>query len=129
MRTPSGLNPWLPKGEVPAVPIHLLPPSCLLLLLAQPLAQRLEQLVPAAEGFDAAFLLLAQQPLGELLQPFGRQLRDQLLEQLLRALEMFGEHAVEAVEVPLVLHHRHARQVIELFGGKRGHPGLERLEQ
>ena len=28
-RTPSGLKPWAPNGEVPAVPIHLLPPWCL----------------------------------------------------------------------------------------------------
>ena len=26
---PSGLSPSLPKGEVPSVPTHLLPPSCL----------------------------------------------------------------------------------------------------
>ena len=42
---------------------------------------------------------------------------------------MFGEHAVEAVEMPLVLHHRHARQVVELFGRECGDPGFERLEQ
>ena len=116
MRTPSGLNPWLPKGEVPAVPIHLLPPSCLPRCSRKPLAQGLEQLVPAAQAFDAPPFLLAQQPLGELLQPFGRQLGGQLLEQFLRAFEMFGEHPVEAIEMPLVLHHRHAREVVELFG-------------
>ena len=27
MRTPSGLSPCAPKGDLPAVPIHLLPPS------------------------------------------------------------------------------------------------------
>ena len=28
MRIPSGLYPYAPKGEVPAVPTHLLPPWC-----------------------------------------------------------------------------------------------------
>ena len=37
------------------------------LLFAQPLAQSLEQLVPAAQTFDAPPLFLAQQSLGELL--------------------------------------------------------------
>src|SRR6185436_8571624 len=50
------------------------------LLLAQPLLQGLEQLLPAAQGFDAAFFLYAEQPLGDLLQPFGRQPGHQLFE-------------------------------------------------
>ena len=39
---------------------------------------------------------------------------------LLRALEVRGEHAVEAVEVPLVLHQRRAREVVEVFRRRAG---------
>ena len=63
------------------------------------------------------------------LQPLRRQLGDQLLEQFFGAFEMFGEHPVEAIEMPLVLHHRHAREIVELFGRQGGDARLERLEQ
>ena len=42
---------------------------------------------------------------------------------------MFGEYPVEAIEMPLVLHHRHAREVVELFGRQCGDARLERFEQ
>src|SRR4029077_7433902 len=46
-----------------------------LLLFAQALTQRLEQLVPATERFDLALLLLRQRALAERLQPLRRHLR------------------------------------------------------
>ncbi len=100
-----------------------------LFLFAQPLAERFEQLVPTAEGLDTLFLVFGEQALRELLQPLRRQFRQQLFEQLLGTFEVFGKDAVEAIEVPFVLHECHARQVVELFGGQRGDARLERLEQ
>ena len=93
------------------------------------LAQRLHELVPA-HRLDLLLLFLGEVFLGELLQPFGGNVR--LLhgvEQALQPLEHGAEHAVELVEVALVLHQRGARQVIEILDRLLGEVGVERLHQ
>ena len=98
-------------------------------LIREALAQRVEQLLPAAERVHLALLLLAQQPLAERAQPLLRQFLRQHREQLLGALEVRGEHPVEAVEVAFVLHQREARVVVELLGRQPGDARLQPREQ
>ena len=99
------------------------------LLLLQALAQRLHELVPA-HRLDLLLLFLGEVFFGELLQPFGRNVR--LLhgvEQALQPLEHGAEHAIELVEIALVLHQRGARQIVEILHRLLGEVGVERLHQ
>ena len=99
------------------------------LLLGHALLQRLQQLVEAAHRLDLLLLLLGEVFLGELLQPLGRNVgRERLLHQF-EALEHMAEHAVELVEVALVLHQRRARQIVEILDAAAGEVGLHRLHQ
>src|SRR6185369_7444101 len=100
-----------------------------LLLLFQALLQRLDQLVPVVERFDLRLLFLGQRLLGYLLQPFFWNAREHRLEQFLRALEVRGERAVEAIEMPLVLDHAGARQEIEILGARLRELRFQRFEQ
>src|SRR5699024_7769599 len=72
-------------------------------LLAQALAQRLHELVPAAQGLDAGLLLCAQFELGHALQPIVRNRGLRILAQLLDAFEVMREQLVEAIEFALIL--------------------------
>ena len=54
--------------------------------------------------------------------------RERLLHQF-EALEHVAEHAVELVEVALVLHQRGARQIVEVLDAAAGEIGLHRLHQ
>src|SRR5262249_1995804 len=90
------------------------------LLLGEPLAQSLHQLFPAASRLDQPFLLLRQEALGELSQPFLRYLRLGI-RQGLDALEAMPEYAVEAVEMALVLDQRGAREKVELVDVESRH--------
>ena len=111
------------------MPIHLLPPSWRSFCSAAA-AQGLQQLLPAAERFDAAPFLVAQQALGQLPQPFRGSSATSFVEHLLGAREMLGEHPVEAVEVTLILHQRQAREVVEILGRQLARvPRFERFEQ
>ncbi len=82
------------------------------LLLGEPLAQRLHQLVPAAQRLDLRLLLRRQIALAERPQPFVGQFGLRVGRRL-DAVEAFAEHAVEAVEVALVLDEGRARQEVE----------------
>jgi hypothetical protein len=86
------------------------------LLLLQPFAQGLHQLVEAAERLDLGAFFLGQVLFGELLQPvcgdFGR-FDDILGGDLFEPGEGVGEGLIEAVEVAFVLHHGGAREVVE----------------
>ena len=99
------------------------------LLLLQPLLQGLEQLVEAAHRLDHLLLFLGEIFLGELLQPFGRDLGGERLLEQVEALEHVAEHAVELVEVALVLHQRGAREVVEILDPAAGEVLLHRLHQ
>ena len=95
----------------------------------EPLAQRLHELVPA-HRLDLLLLFLGEVFFGELLQPFGGNVR--LLhgvEQAFQPLEHGAEHAVELVEVALVLHQRGAGQIVEILDRLIGEVGVERLHQ
>src|SRR6185437_6671471 len=79
-RSAGGADPFL-AARMPA------------LLLGEPLAQRLHQLVPAAERLDLRLLLGGQKPLGELSQPFLGKLGLRVLRRL-DALEAMPENPV-----------------------------------
>ena len=85
-----------------------------LLLFFEALLQRLHELVPAAHGFDLLLLFFAEEFLGERLQPFFGDLRQQGAVDILQPLEDMAEHLVELVEIALVLHQRGAGEIIEI---------------
>jgi hypothetical protein len=99
------------------------------LLLLEALAQRLHELVPA-HRLDLLLFFLGEIFFRELLQPFGGNVR--LLhgvEQALQPLEHGAEHAVELVEITLVLHQSGARQIVKILHRLLGEVGVERLHQ
>ena len=111
------------------MPIHLLPPWWRPFCSFEALAKRLHELVPA-HRLDLLLLFLGEVFFGELLQPFGGNVR--LLhgvEQAFQPLEHGAEDAVELVEIALVLHQRGAGQVVEVLHRLLGEIGVERLHQ
>ncbi len=99
------------------------------LLLFQALAKRLHELVPA-HRLDLLLLFLGEVFFRELLQPFGWNVR--LLygvQEAFESLEHGAEHAIELVEVALVLHQSGARKVIKILHRLLGEVGVERLHQ
>jgi hypothetical protein len=100
-----------------------------LLLLFQPLLQRLHELVPA-HGLDLFLLFVGEIFFRQLAQPLFRDLR--LLhgiEKVLEALEGRAEHSVELVEIALVLHQRGAGEIIEILHRLIRQIGVERFHQ
>ncbi len=95
------------------MPIHLLPPwwrpFCSLEALPQGLDQRLE----AAHGLDQLLLFVAEMLLEQSLEPFGRNFGGEALPDRLETGKHVPEHAIELVEVALVLHQGGARQIVE----------------
>src|SRR5690606_13339838 len=99
-------------GTTGAYPLVATGVALLLLLVA--LLELLDQLVEPTQGLDLGLFLVGEQALELLAQPV---LRDQRLEQLvevLQAIEIGGEGAVELVEMTLVLDHHGAGQIVEL---------------
>ena len=102
------------------------------LLFLEPLAERLHQLVPAAERFDLRFLFFGQQALGEFFEPFPGQLDLRHLRACggaFEPLEALGKDAIEFVEMPLILHQRGAGQIVETLGIVDDEVLLHRLQQ
>ena len=100
-----------------------------LLLLAQPFAQRLHQLLEA-EGLQLRLFLGREIALGHPAQPFlgNFDLVDRLAQRD-DPLEGGGEDDVELVEIALVLDQQRARQVIEMLHRPVGEALFERLHQ
>ena len=99
------------------------------LLLFEPLLQGLEQLVEAAHRLDHLLLFLGEIFLRELLQPLGGDLGGERLLEQVEPLEHVAEHAVELVEVALVLHQRGAREIVEVLDPAAGEVLLHRFHQ
>src|SRR5262249_26333529 len=76
------------------------------LLLGEPLAQGLEQLVEAAHGLDHLLLLVGEVLLGEFLEPLGRNLDDQRVAEELKPLEHVTDTTVDTVDMALALAQR-----------------------
>ncbi len=100
-----------------------------LLLLLHALAQGLEQLLEPAHRLDLFLLLLGEVFLRELLEPLRRDLGRGRIAQQLEALEHMAEHAVELVEVALILHQRGAGEIVEALHPAAGEVLLHRLHQ
>ena len=111
------------------MPIHFEPPWWRPFCSARRLLQRLQQLVEPAHGLDLLFLFLGEIFLRQFLQPFGRDVGFDRVAQILQPLEHVAEHAVELVEIALVLHQRGARQIIEILDAAGGQIGLHRLHE
>ena len=88
------------------------------LLVAQPIAQRLHQLLEPAERRDLGLFLGGEEFFGLFFQPVCGQvhrfehLRD---AHRLKPAERLGEGTIEPVDMALVLHHGGAGEVIEPF--------------
>ena len=118
-----------PKGRRAGGADPLVAALVALLLLGQPLAQGFHQLVEPAHGLDLLLLFFGQVLLGKFAQPFLRDLGLDGVAHQFEALEHVAEHAVELVEVALVLHQRRARQIIEVLHPAPGEVLLHRLHE
>jgi len=98
-------------------------------LLGEPLTQGLEKLFEAARRLDLLLVLLGQIFLGELFKPFGWYFRGVRLLDQVETLEDVTEHAIELVEIALVLHQRRARQVVEILDTPAGKVALHRFHE
>jgi hypothetical protein len=97
------------------------------LLFLKALAKRLHELVPA-HRLDLLLLFLGEVFLRELLQPLLGDLRlVHGVQQALQPLEHGAEHAVELVEIALVLHQSGAGEIVEVLDRLIGKVGVERL--
>ena len=113
-----------PRGADPLRPA-LVPP----LLLAQQFAQPVHQRLEPAHRLDLLHLLGRQQLLRHLAQPFLGDLPPQVTLGRLQPLEALAEHAIETVQVTLVLHQRRAAQVVEILHAVVGDIRLHRRHQ
>ena len=98
-------------------------------LFGEPLAQGFQKLVEAAQRLDLLFLFFSEVFFGELSQPLGRYFGVQRLFDEIEALKDVAEHAIELVEVALVLHQRGTRQIVEIFDPTPGQIPLHGLHQ
>ena len=101
--------------------------AALLLLEARP--QRLQKFVEAAHGLDQLLFFLSEVFFGELLQPLGWDFDEQRIGEEFEALEHVAEHAVELVEIALVLDQRRAREVVKILDAPRREVVLHRLHE
>src|SRR5579862_6075179 len=99
------------------------------LLFGEPLAQRLEQFFQAAECLDLLLFFFGEIFLGEFFQPLDWNFRGQRVFDQVEAFEDVAEHAVELVEIALVLHQSGARQIVERLDPAVGQILLHRLDQ
>ena len=111
------------------MPIHLLPPWCRpFCSLSRSRSVSMSLSKPPSASI-CLLLLLGEMLLGELPQPLGRDLRGRRVGQKLEPLEDVAEHAVELVEIALVLHQRGAGEIVELLDPPRREVALHRLHQ
>ena len=98
-------------------------------LLGQALAQGFHQLLETAHGFDLLLLFFGEEFLREFLQPLGGDLRREPVFQQFETFEDMPEHAVETVEIALVLHERRAREIVEILDAPAGEILLHRFHE
>src|SRR5580704_5671698 len=98
-------------------------------LLGKALAQRLEQFFQAAQRLDLFLFFFGEIFLGQLLEPLDGDFRGQRVFNQVEAFEDMAEHAVELVEIALVLHQSGARQIVERLDPPVGQILLHRLDQ
>src|SRR5262249_9070456 len=67
--------------------------------------------------------------LGELFQPFRRNVGFDYIIERFQSFEEMAEHAIEFVQIALVLHQRRAREKIEILNLARGEIGIHSLHQ
>src|SRR5262249_42488303 len=89
-------------------------------LLLHALAHRLNELVDPAHPFDLLLFLIGEVFFRELLEPLRRNFGGERLAHQLEPLEHVTEHAVELVEITLVLDERRAREIVEILHPSAG---------
>ncbi|CAM2160920.1 hypothetical protein PT2222_90138 [Paraburkholderia tropica] len=99
-----------------------------LLLLVEQLLEAFHELVEPAHRFDLRALLGREVAFEPLLEPVLGNL-ERLRRLLLDAAEIRAERLIEAVEILLVLHERHAREKVEVVERGRDHALLERFHE
>ncbi len=98
-------------------------------LFGKALPQRLEKLFQATQRLDLLLFFFGEIFFRQLLEPFDGNFRGQRVFDQIEAFEDMAEHAVELVEIPLVLHQSGARQIIERLDPPVGQILLHRLDQ
>ena len=112
------------------MPIHLLPPWWRPCCSASRSFSACMISSQDAEAVDLRHLLGRQIGFGDQPQPFFRDFgADLLAAGRDQALEHFGEHPVEPVELALVMNEGGAGEIIELLGLGGDHLGVHRFEQ
>ena len=99
------------------------------LLFGEALAQRLQDLVEPAHGFDLLLLLLGEVFFGEFFEPFRRNVGALRVGEKVEPFEDLAEDAVELVEIALVLHQRGAREIIKVLHPPAGEVLVHGLQQ
>ena len=99
------------------------------LLLGKALAQGFEKLFQAAQRLDLFLFFVGEIFLGEFFQPLDGNFRGERVFDQVEAFKDMAEHAVELIEIALVLHQSGTRQVVERLDPAVGQIHLHRLDQ
>ncbi len=99
------------------------------LLFFKTLAQGFQQLVEAAERLDLLLFFLGEIFLRKFLQPFFRNFGGERFADKIEPLEDVAEHAIELVEIALVLHQRGAGEIVKILDPARRQILVHRLHQ
>ena len=99
-----------------------------LALFGQPLLEGVHQLLEA-HGLQRGFVFFAQVFFHQLAQPVFRDVALQVFQIPAGAVEVVGEHPVEAVKPFFVFHQRGARQIVKVVQTGKRQPRLQRLQE
>ena len=107
----------------------LVAPGVAFLLLFQALFERFDEFVQPAQRLDLRPLFIAQRALELLAQPFVRDQGLKVFIEVLQAVEIGAEGAIELIVVALVLDQNGARQKVKFVHVGEGHAVFERVDQ
>ena len=100
-----------------------------LALLAHLLGEGLHELLETAHGLDLGLLLIREELVGDLLQPFRRNVGNAKTFKFFKALKDVPEDLIESIEVLLVLHQGGPGEVVEVVDIAVDHALVHRLHE